>query len=136
MSPFDKKNYWKRLIGWSIGAVLLGNAIACSQLTSWQDNLTPDRFLLTDIEAIDAQKRDRQVVLAGMVKAHAPFINSGAYQLEDATGTIWIKSKRPLPKRGEKITIRGEVRSQKLIIDELVLEEVYVVELKQLSNSS
>ncbi|GAB4228013.1 MAG: hypothetical protein Kow0049_08700 [Stanieria sp.] len=79
-----------------------------------------------------AQKQiGAKVYLQGKVLQQAPFLGSGAYQLQDATGSVWIVTNHNLPQPGEQILIQGEIQADKIFIAQQVLNEIYIVELKQ-----
>jgi cytochrome c-type biogenesis protein CcmE len=79
-----------------------------------------------------AQKQiGAKVYLQGKVLKQAPFLGSGAYQLQDATGSVWIVTNHSLPQPGEQILIQGEIQADKIFIAQQVLSEIYIVELKQ-----
>ncbi|MFM7579078.1 MAG: hypothetical protein ACKO5Q_19350, partial [Microcystaceae cyanobacterium] len=55
----------------------------------------------------------------------------GAYQIQDETGTVWVKSDRPLPTKGKTIKVRGELSYQAIFIGQEKLGESYLLELNQ-----
>lgn len=40
-----------------------------------------------------------------------PFVQKGAYQLDDGSGKIWVLSQKRRPSRGEKVTVKGKVKT-------------------------
>jgi hypothetical protein len=55
---------------------------------------------------------DAAVQVQGKVSRHAPLLGKTAYELEDATGKIWVVSKDTPPAIGAEVSIRGIVRHQ------------------------
>lgn len=101
--------------------LLLGGLLGCSLL----DNSTTD---IADIQ----QNRNAYstIYLKGVVEKSAPFLGSGAYELKDASGSIWVVRDRALPKQGDQITIKGKVEYQSIPIAGQELGEVYIKELE------
>jgi hypothetical protein len=123
---------WQRSVFsllWGIGL------IGCSSTGNLHVALsTPD---LTPINEIQ-QRADKSnvVYLKGNVGDRAPFLGSGAYQLQDQTGTIWIVTQKPLPSKGDEMSIKGEIQSQSIAIGQQQAQELYIVELEQLERRS
>ncbi len=86
---------------------------------------------LTPIADLKPQTGNVIVYLKGKVGDRAPFLGSSAYQLQDSTGTIWIRTNQPPPKKGEEIVIRAQVEYQAIQVGNQALGEVYVVELEK-----
>lgn len=40
-----------------------------------------------------------------------PLIQKGAYQVDDGSGKIWVLSQKRRPSRGEKVTVKGKVKT-------------------------
>ncbi|NEP03817.1 MAG: hypothetical protein F6K25_01755 [Okeania sp. SIO2G4] len=79
-------------------------------------------------------KIDRQVYLKGTVESKAPFLETGAYELTDDTGSIWIFTKAELPEVGTEITIKGRISYQSIVVPELGNQDVgdfYVEEIER-----
>ncbi len=56
---------------------------------------------------------DKQVSIKGNVveTAGIPFVQKGIYQVSDGTGKIWVVSQKRRPARGEKVTVKGKLRT-------------------------
>jgi hypothetical protein len=52
----------------------------------------------------------KEVGLRGSVIKSASILGTGAYQLDDGTGTIWVVSKRGVPREGARIEVKGEIK--------------------------
>ncbi|WP_446362922.1 hypothetical protein [Coleofasciculus chthonoplastes] len=88
---------------------------------------------VTAIREIQSAQTSPQVVyLQGQVISQAPFLNSGAYQLEDTTGKIWVVSNQELPKVGDLVVIRGQVQFQSIPISGQEMGEVYLQETEKI----
>lgn len=87
---------------------------------------------LTSVAEIDQQQIDRIVSLTGKVIHVSPLIDLAAYQIEDATGKIWVVTTQKLPELGQPISIKGQIKYQSLPFATQELGELYLVELEQL----
>ncbi|HEY9769060.1 MAG TPA: hypothetical protein V6C71_11295 [Coleofasciculaceae cyanobacterium] len=91
------------------------------------------RASLIAIEGISAQKIGKTVYLKGKVVNLAPFLDYAAYQIEDATGKIWVVTTQKPPEFGQPIDIKGKIQYQSLMFAKQELGDFYVIELEQLS---
>ncbi len=53
---------------------------------------------------------NRNVGLKGDVVESVSLLGHGVYKLDDGTGTIWIVSKRGVPRRGARVKVKGKIR--------------------------
>ncbi|MGF1479501.1 MAG: DNA-binding protein [Cyanophyceae cyanobacterium] len=104
---------------------LLGGTVGCSQLALMAPGLTQ----VTPIRDLQPQQT---VYLQGQVSDRAPFIGSGAYQLQDSTDSVWIVTTEALPNPGETVLIRGQVQYSNLTIEDIDLREIYVIQEERL----
>lgn len=73
---------------------------------------------IAKIKDLSQQKKiNAKVYLKGKVINTAPFLGTGAYELQDKTGSMWIFSKESLPVVGKNLTIRGEVKYQSITVN-------------------
>jgi hypothetical protein len=131
------KQLWvqKSCIG-SLSLIFAGALFSCGSLPLSQLNLGFNVATIGDVQ----QKRqvDAEVYLRGKVENRAPFVGNAAYQLQDGTGSIWILTKQDLPKLGEEVLLKGEVRYKSITLKELAgkdLGEIYVEEMQQLQRT-
>jgi hypothetical protein len=56
---------------------------------------------------------DKQVSIKGKVieTLSIPFVQKGLYQMDDGSGKIWVISQSRIPSRGEKVVVKGEVKT-------------------------
>jgi hypothetical protein len=88
---------------------------------------------VTAVEQIQTNWQQKDTVyLKGIVENRAPFLQSGAYQLQDDTGSIWVMTNSTLPNIGDRLVIKGQVSYQSIPLAGQELGEVYVTELEQL----
>ena len=82
-----------------------------------------------DIAKLDEVANQRAVNLQGIVVNVAPFLEGGAYQIQDKTGKVWVKTDGALPKKGAVVSVKGEVAFEAIFIGPEKLGESYVIEL-------
>ncbi|MFY0609289.1 MAG: hypothetical protein JXR06_03045 [Candidatus Atelocyanobacterium thalassa] len=88
------------------------------------------KLITTDTNDLTSQT----VYLKGKVLDSVLFLNSGSYQLQDKTGTIWVlKTFNEMPKIGELVKIKGEIIYQPILIDDQDIGEFYIIELERLN---
>ncbi|MEN9871147.1 MAG: hypothetical protein RLZZ171_2135 [Cyanobacteriota bacterium] len=113
------RSFFVRLKQISLGVTLLASLFGCR---------TP---VITVKES--PEKVGKTVYLTGKVVRLAPFLGNAAYQIEDATGKIWVVTTQ-IPQSNQQINIKGKVEYQSLPIAEQELGDFYLVELERLSS--
>ena len=83
------------------------------------------------IGQIASSKIGKTVYLTGKVVHLAPLVGNAAYQIEDATGKIWVITPQSPPQLGQVITLKGKITYHNLSVAEQDLGEFYIVELEQ-----
>ncbi|MCU0569220.1 MAG: hypothetical protein MUF49_21930 [Oculatellaceae cyanobacterium Prado106] len=77
------------------------------------------------------------VYLQGTVRDRAPLLDAQVYQLEDATGAIWVLTPNTTrPQVGDRISIKGQVQYESIPVGGLELGEAYIKEQEQLEPES
>ncbi len=71
------------------------------------------------------------IQVQGIVVNVAPFLDGGAYQLQDATGSVWVKTDKPLPKKGVSLSVKGEIQYEGISVGQQQLSESYILEVSQ-----
>ena len=82
------------------------------------------------------QNANATVHLLGEVVTKAPFLGSGAYQIKDNTGTIWVITNQTLPEVGDGILLKGQLQYQSIPVGGQELGEVYIQEQEQLKRNA
>ena len=84
-------------------AVLIGGLLlltACpSQTNIAKINADPDRY------------RGKEIGIAGTVTNSYGALGTGAYEIDDGTGKLWVATRRGVPSRGSQIGAKGYVRN-------------------------
>ena len=112
--------------------LLVTNLISCGKITETAIKLNLNVSRISKIQT--KGKIDRQVYLKGTVGSQAPFLETGAYELTDDTGSIWIFTTAELPEVGKEITIKGKISYQSIVVPELGNQDVgdfYVEEIER-----
>jgi hypothetical protein len=110
-----------------LGTALAGLILSCSPLHLW--GLAQGTTTIGSISA-DAGDR-RRVFIQGQVVNVAPFLVGGAYQIQDATGRIWVRSQGALPKKGASLSVQGEITAEAIFVGPEKLAESYIKEISQ-----
>ncbi len=80
-------------------------------------------------------KLTETVKLRGRVGSLAPLVKGQVYELQDATGKIWVLSPSRQLKSGQQVLIRGRLRYEPIEIAGQDFGEVYIEERQQLEPS-
>lgn len=112
-----------------------GGLVSCSRFGLGGNNLGQWGKNVTKISDI-SQKKDgaTTVYLQGKVAIRAPFLQAGAYKLQDATGAIWVLTNQTIPNVGDQVLIKGLLQFQTIPVSGQELGEVYVQEEQQLEH--
>lgn len=124
-----KKLYLLPCYGFLVGGLLSCNSMAQSGVSVLNSVSVP----VTSIADIPQnQETNSTVYLKGKVAAQAPFMGSGAYELRDTTGKIWVLTTQTLPSRGDEVLIKGQVQYQSIPLAGKDIGEAYLQEQEQL----
>ena len=69
----------------------------------------PERQSISKILADPGRYRDKEVGITGTVTDAYGVLNTGAYEIDDGTGKIWVVTRRGVPARGSRIGAKGRV---------------------------
>jgi hypothetical protein len=76
------------------------------------------------------------VQIKGKVQQQAPLLNGQVYQLQDATGTIWVLSPQTNLHQGDIVVVKGLPRYQSISIARQEWGEVYLEEQEVLDRQT
>ncbi len=71
----------------------------------------PNRESISKINADPGRYRNKEVGVAGTVRDSYGILGTGAYELEDETGSIWVVTKQGVPSRGSRVGAKGRIRT-------------------------
>lgn len=121
---FFKIYHWRKK---AIPFLISGLMISCSPLNPL--GLASGEY--TAIAELGQISNQSNVTLKGIVVNVAPFLEGGAYQLQDATGTVWVRTEKPLPPKGSSLAVKGELQYEAIFVGTQQLGESYLLELSQ-----
>lgn len=113
---------------------LVGGLIGCSSLVDLGNALPFKNYPITPIIELPEQNQGSTIYLQGKVSKGAPFLESGAYQLQDNTGAVWVRTTQQLPNPGQELIIKGQVDYQSIPVGSTELGEFYILELEQVGH--
>ncbi len=82
------------------------------------------------------QDKNTTVYLQGKVAHRVPLLELQMYQLQDASGRIWVLTDQKDLQLNDKVLIKGNVRYQSIPLAGKDFGEVYVQEQQQLEHTS
>ena len=71
----------------------------------------PNRETISKINADPGRYQGKEVGIAGTVSDSYGILGTGAYELDDGTGSIWVVTRHGVPSRGSKVGAKGRVRT-------------------------
>lgn len=115
-------------------SLMLGGLFGCGSIAQSGFSLLPSRnFPITKIQELQEGKPNSSTVyLEGEVVKKAPFLGTGAYELKDSTGSIWVVTKEKIPNQQNKVLLKGKVLYKNISVGGTTLKEVYVEEEQRL----
>jgi hypothetical protein len=116
---------------------LLGGLLSCGRLPQSAMNainIRP-RVDVTNIRDIQPRDNESTVYLQGEVTKQVPLLEHRVYQLQDATGTIWVLTNQTGLQPQDKLLIKGNVRYQSIPLAGKDFGEVYVEEQQRLERT-
>jgi len=65
---------------------------------------------INQIKAEPTRYANHEVLVVGTVTRSASILGTGAYEVEDGTGKLWIVSKTGVPREGARVVVKGTIR--------------------------
>lgn len=69
----------------------------------------PERQSISKILGDPGRYTDKEVGITGTVTDSYGVMGTGAYELDDGTGKIWVVTRRGVPSRGARVGAKGRV---------------------------
>jgi hypothetical protein len=108
-------------------AVLFGLLLTgCNTTTGTMSQLDPRPA--APIGSLNRQQENSAVVVAGRVVTIAPLIGRVAYEVQDATGTIWVLAPQA-PAANSEVKVHGTLRFESVKIENQETGEVYIQQM-------
>jgi hypothetical protein len=71
----------------------------------------PSSTSISKINGDPARYKNKDVAVVGRVTDSYGIAGTGAYELDDGTGRIWVATTRGVPSKGSKVGVKGHVHS-------------------------
>src|SRR5437588_5806855 len=71
----------------------------------------PKQTTISQINGDPGRYRNREVGVVGRVTDSYGVMGTGAYEVDDGTGRIWVATTRGVPARGARVGIKGRVHN-------------------------
>jgi hypothetical protein len=71
----------------------------------------PSQTTISKINSDPGRYRDKEVAIVGRVTNSYGVAGTGAYELDDGTGRIWVATTRGVPSRGARVGVKGRVHN-------------------------
>lgn len=110
-----------QLVGW----LLLLPVAGCGRPAISELGASPPVSAIA-IRDVQAAGKDTIVTLKGTVGDQAPLLGGTAYELQDATGKIWVLTKEKAPEKGQETFVKGILRYKSIPIAGKDRGSVYV----------
>lgn len=128
-----------KVIRWIAAGFIASGLLSCSAWTvlSQQDHAsnTVNAMVVSPIANLTADSLGKDIYIKGKVRQKAPFLNSGAYEIQDQTGSIWVITQRPLPQPGTEVFIAGQLSFHNLQLQQNNFGELFIQEIQFLDPS-
>jgi hypothetical protein len=69
----------------------------------------PQRETISKINADPGRYRNKEVGVVGTVTNSYGVLGSGAYEIDDGTGKLWVVTRRGVPSRGSRVGAKGRI---------------------------
>jgi len=90
---------------------------------------------ISNISDLGPENSGAVVYVRGEVVTQVPLLEQRVYQLQDATGRIWVLTRQTAPQPGDKVLIKGQVLYQSIPLAGKEFGGVYVEEQEQLERT-
>ena len=65
---------------------------------------------ISHVLADPSRYANRDVRIQGSVTESYSVLGTGAYQVDDGTGRLWVFSKKGVPRKGARVQVKGKIR--------------------------
>jgi hypothetical protein len=101
--------------------------VSCNSRATTEFGKPASSIPTTPVSALQsAPATNSTIYVKGSVGAIVPLLEGTVYELQDATGKVWILTKQPPPKPGEEVTIQGTVRYKPITINGKEQGSIYI----------
>ena len=71
----------------------------------------PSETTISKINGNPGRYKNKEVAVVGRVTDSFGVMGTGAYEVDDGTGRIWVATTRGVPSRGSRVGLKGRVHS-------------------------
>ena len=71
----------------------------------------PSQTTISKINANPAKYKDKEVGIVGKVTDSYGVLGTGAYEIDDGTGKLWVATTRGVPSRGARVGVSGHIHT-------------------------
>ena len=71
----------------------------------------PSETTISKINGDPGRYKNKEVAVVGRVTDSCGVLGTGAYEVDDGTGRIWVATQRGVPSRGSRVGVKGRVHS-------------------------
>lgn len=71
----------------------------------------PSQTSVSQINADPSRYKNKEVGIVGRVTDSYGVMGTGAYELDDGTGRIWVATTRGVPSKGARVGVKGQVHA-------------------------
>jgi hypothetical protein len=71
----------------------------------------PSQTTISRINGDPARYKNKEVGVVGRVTDSYGVMGTGAYEIDDGTGRIWVATTRGVPSRGSRVGVKGNVHN-------------------------
>jgi hypothetical protein len=86
--------------------------------------VTPQATLIQEVQK--TTDRDSVVTVKGVVGDRVPILDGTVYEIQDATGKIWVLTQKQPPNSGQEVVITGTLRFKSIPLNGQEAGSVYV----------
>lgn len=125
---------------WSITILLMVSLTGCASF-GWSQGSTgiqPVGFTITTstIAALkQAPTANTIVQIKGQVGQRVPLLGKTAYELSDATGSLWVIATDAIPKPGDSVVVEGKLLYQTIQLNGKEQGSIYLEQQRQLQHT-
>ncbi len=71
----------------------------------------PSQTTISQITGDPGRYRNKEVGIVGRVTDSYGVMGTGAYEIDDGTGRIWVATTRGVPAKGSRVGVKGQVHT-------------------------
>ena|SRR2546421_177390 len=71
----------------------------------------PSETTISKINGDPGRYKNKEVAVVGRVTDSYGVMGTGAYEVDDGTGRIWVATTRGVPSRGSRVGVKGHIHS-------------------------